>query len=129
MTSSTYHSSLPTSMNTVQDKQTSALTVDMGPYDPALPGPMLLRLGLEAGAGNSPLGWSTRITAVELELGYNRVGLEERAAFGGMDWGDGLELVESLCGSCSQANSLAYAQAVEDLSGAIVPPRAAYLRL
>ena len=40
-----------------------------------------------------------------------------------------LEMVEGLCGSCSQANALAYAQAVEDLSGAIVPPRAAYLRL
>jgi Ni,Fe-hydrogenase III large subunit len=38
-------------------------------------------------------------------------------------------MVEGLCGSCSQANALAYAQAVEDLSGAIVPPRAAYLRL
>jgi Ni,Fe-hydrogenase III large subunit len=38
-------------------------------------------------------------------------------------------MVEGLCGGCSQANALAYAQAVEDLSGAIVPPRAAYLRL
>ncbi|HEX8600699.1 MAG TPA: hypothetical protein VF952_19555 [Chloroflexia bacterium] len=116
-------------MYTVQDKQASALTVEVGPYDPVLPGPMLLRLGLEPGGGNSPLGWSTRIAGVELELGYNRVGLEERAAFGSMDWAQGLEMVESLCGSCSQANALAYAQAVEDLSGAIVPPRAAYLRL
>ncbi|HEY0071328.1 MAG TPA: hypothetical protein VGE04_15290 [Chloroflexia bacterium] len=120
-------------MYTLEDKQTGAgrgaLTVEVGPYDPVLPGAMLLRLGLEPGGGNSPLGWSTRITGAELELGYNRVGLEEWAAHGGVEWGRGLEMVEGLCGSCSQANALAYAQAVEDLSGAIVPPRAAYLRL
>lgn len=120
-------------MYTVQDKQTGAskgaLTVEVGPYDPQLPGAMLLRLELEPGGGNSHLGWSARIAGAELELGYNRVGLEERVALGGMDWAQGLELVQSLCGSCSHANSLAFAQAMEDASGAIVPPRAAYLRL
>lgn len=119
-------------MQSVQDSQTGisgALTVEVGPYDPALPGAMLLRLGLEAGAGNSPLGWSTHIAGAEVELGYNWVGLEQRVALSGLEWGQGLELVEKLCGNCAQANSLAYVQALEDLSGAIVPPRAAYLRL
>jgi Ni,Fe-hydrogenase III large subunit len=120
-------------MHTTQDSNTGivrpALDFEVGPYDPALPGAMVLRLGLEPGGGSSPLGWSTRIVGAEVELGYNRVGLEERAAMGGLDWGEGLQLVMSLCGSCSQANSLAYVQAVEDLSGALVPPRAAYLRL
>lgn len=88
-----------------------------------------MRLGLAPGGSTSPLGWSTRIEGAELELGYNRVGLEDRAALGGLDWSQGLEMVEALCGSCAQANSLAYVQAMEDLSGAIVPPRAAYLRL
>ena len=62
-------------------------------------------------------------------LGFNHIGLEERVNGRGMDWAQALQLVEDLCGRCSQANTLAYAQAVEAMSQLIVPPRAAYLRL
>ena len=69
------------------------------------------------------------VGSVEVELGGNHVGLEERVAKGGLDWARALRLVEELCGPCSQANTLAYAQAAEEMAQLIVPPRAAYLRL
>lgn len=100
-----------------------------GPYDPALPGPMRLRLDLEPLGDSSPLGWGVRIAMAQVETGHNYTGLEERVAAGDLDWGRALELVESLCAGCSQANTLAYIQAVEAMSHLIVPPRAAYLRL
>lgn len=101
----------------------------VGPYDPGLPGPMRLRLGLRPGTGNSPLGWNVEIASVELELGYNHVGIEERVAAGGIDWVGGLSMIEGLCGCCSQANTLAYVLAVETNGHIIVPARASYLRM
>jgi Ni,Fe-hydrogenase III large subunit len=94
-----------------------------------LPAPMLLRMGLVPGGGSSPLGWGARIELAEVELGYNYVGLEERVMMGGFGWAQALGLVVGLCGGCSQANALALVQAVEDIAAAIVPPRAAYIRM
>jgi Ni,Fe-hydrogenase III large subunit len=99
----------------------------VGPYSPDLPQSALLRLELEP--ASDLLGWSSRIASVELELGYNRVGLEERVSDGGLDWQRALSVVEGLCGQCSQANVLVFAQAVETVGRLIVPPRAAYLRM
>src|SRR5438874_9958259 len=80
-------------------------------------------------AGGSLLGWGYVVGSAEVELGRNHVGLEERVAKGGLDWARALQLVEELCGGCSQANTLAFAQAAEAMAQLIVPPRAAYLRL
>jgi NADH-quinone oxidoreductase subunit D len=64
-----------------------------------------------------------------VELGYSRIGLEERVAEGRLEWGRALELVEGICACCSQANTLALVHAVEAMAKFIVPPRAAYLRM
>ncbi|HEX9986993.1 MAG TPA: hypothetical protein VGE45_00740 [Chloroflexia bacterium] len=101
----------------------------VGPYDPILPAPIRLRLALRPAGDNSPLGWGTQIAGVEIERGYNYVGLEERIRAGGVDWQAALALVEEICGCCSQANALAFVQAAEAMANLIVPPRAAYLRL
>lgn len=110
-------------------KRDDAVTVAVGPYDPSLPGPMRLRLGLVPAGGNGPLGWGARIAQADVDLGYNYVGLEERIAIGDVAWAGVLPLVEGLCAGGSQANTLAYVQAVEAMAGAIVPPRAAYMRM
>lgn|GEM_PF-894883 len=105
-----------------------AYTQSLGPYHEALPGPMRLHLVLSPARSSSPRGWTVQISEAQLELGYNHVGLEERA-YEGLEWDDGLRLVESLCGCCSQANTLAFVQAVEAMGNMIVPTRATYLRL
>src|SRR6184192_3422711 len=90
--------------------------------------PSVLSVRTEPSAG-SILGWDSAAGQVEVALGRSRIGLEERVADGGLDWTRALRLVEELCGPCSQANTLAFAQAVEDMALLIVPTRAAYLRL
>ncbi len=94
-----------------------------------LPQVMSLKLGLAPSGDSGPRGWGSRIEQAEIELGYNHIGLEELVAREGVDWARALTLIEELCACCSQANTLAYAQAVEAMGSLIVPPRAAYLRL
>jgi NADH-quinone oxidoreductase subunit D len=106
-----------------------ATTYNVPPYSEMLPGPMRLRLDLRPQKGNSPLGWGTEVTSASVELGYNYVGLEERVAAGGLSWPVALGLVRDLCGCCSQANTLSFAQAVESIGSLTVPTRALYLRL
>lgn len=100
----------------------------LGPYDESLPGTMGLRLEVGPARSTSPRGWVVEIKGADIELGYNRAGLEERA-YRGLGWEHALRLVEGLCGCCSQANVVALAQAVEAMSGAMLPTRASYLRL
>ena len=111
----------------MNDMPAATSSLEIGPYSPYLPGVMLLRV--EARPASDALGWGVEIGSTELELGYNHAGLEERVAWGDMGWDELLPLVEGLCGCCSQANALAYTQAVESLAHLIVPPRAASLRL
>jgi NADH-quinone oxidoreductase subunit D len=94
-----------------------------------LMGPMRLHLDLLPASDNSPLGWGAEVASADVKLGYNYVGLEERVASGGLNWATALGLMEKLCGCCTQANTLAFAQAVESLGSLAVPPRALYLRL
>ncbi len=107
----------------------SSVTVDLGPYDASLPGPLRLRLGLRPSAVGGPLGWGAEIASADFDTGYNYIGLEERVASSPIEWGSATALVEQLCGRCSQANTLAFVQAVEAMAGILVPTRAAYLRL
>jgi Ni,Fe-hydrogenase III large subunit len=90
-------------------------------------GGLVLDLDLEP--SNDLLGWGARVAGAQLRAGRNRVGFEERVAEGGLDWPHALTAVEGLCGSCSQANTLAFCQAVEAAGRMLVPPRAAYLRM
>lgn len=87
------------------------------------------RLALSIEPAADLLGWGARIGSAQLALGYNHVGLEERVADGGLDWGRALAVVEGLCGRCSQANLLSFVQAVEAMARLIVPSRASYLRM
>src|SRR5690349_13343675 len=94
------------------------------PHTLSLPG---LRLELES--ASEMVVTSANIAAAVWEPGYNHVGLEERVADGGLDWGNALSVVERLCAPCSQANTLCFVQAAEAMSHLLVPPRAASLRL
>lgn len=102
--------------------------ISLGPYDPALSQAMRLEaevLPAEPGL----LGYAARISQANVSLGYNYTGVEERVRRYPVEWSRALQLVESLCARCSQANTLAYVQAVESMAGLLVPPRAAYLRM
>lgn len=67
------------------------------------------------------------VIRLEAQLFYTHRGLEKRAE--GMDVQTGLYLAERICGACALSHATAYAQAVERLSGAVVPERAQYLRM
>ena len=64
---------------------------------------------------------------LEARLFWKHRGLEKRAE--GRSFGEGLQIAERICGACSFANALAYAQAVEALTGCQVPERAAFIRV
>lgn len=66
------------------------------------------------------------VLRLEAQLFYTHRGLEKRAE--GMTVERGLYLAERICGACALSNAVAYAQAVERLTGAEVPPRAQVLR-
>lgn len=107
---------------------TVARSVTIGPYDPALPEPIRLTATLLP-AGGGLLGYEARIAGANVKPDYNCIGLEDRVQHQPLEWHGALQVVEELCARCSQANTLAYVQAVEAMSGLIVPPRAAYLRM
>lgn len=66
------------------------------------------------------------IINLEARLGYVHKGIEKR--FENMTWHDASRLAARVSGDTSVAHGLAYAQAVEALSGCIPPDRACWLR-
>ena len=58
----------------------SSVTIELGPYDAVLPGPVRLRLGLRPSSAGGPLGWGAEIASATFDTGYNYIGLEERIA-------------------------------------------------
>ena len=63
---------------------------------------------------------------LEEKLGYVHKGIEKR--FESLSWQEAARLAARVSGDTTVAHSLAYAQAVEALTGAIVPDRAMWLR-
>lgn len=63
---------------------------------------------------------------LDARLFYTHRGLEKRAE--GLAHREAFFIAERLCGTCSVANGLAFAEAVEQISGVTVPPRAQFLR-
>ncbi|HWR71883.1 MAG TPA: NADH-quinone oxidoreductase subunit C [Nitrospirota bacterium] len=63
---------------------------------------------------------------LEEKLGYVHKGIEKR--FESLSWQDGARLAARVSGDTTVAHSLAYARAVEALSGTIPPDRAHWLR-
>lgn len=64
---------------------------------------------------------------LEARLFWKHRGMEKRAE--GVPFAQGLVIAERLCGACSFANALAYAQAVEALTGCQVSERARLIRV
>lgn len=66
------------------------------------------------------------VLRLEAQLFYTHRGVEKRAE--GLSLQDGLILAEQVCGACTLSHAVAYAQAVERLTGAAVPARAVAIR-
>ena len=87
-----------------------------GPVHPSLKEPEYFSLLLEG----------EKIVDVRARIGYVHRGIERA----GQDntWIKNIYLFERICGICSFAHSIAYSQAVETLSGFVVPKRGRYIR-
>ena len=88
----------------------------IGPFHPIQEEPECFQLQLDG----------ERIVDMDVRIGYNHRGIEKLAetkTFHQIPF-----LVERICGICSASHPLAYVQAVEDIAGVKVPPRALYLR-
>lgn len=67
-----------------------------------------------------------KVTDIQVRISYNHRGIEklsETLQFDQIPY-----LVSRVCGICSASHPLAYVQAVEELAGVKVPPRALYVR-
>jgi len=91
--------------------------VPFGPVHPALKEPEYFKLILEG----------EKIVEVIPRIGYAHRGIERAAQ--DRTWIKNVYLFERICGICSFAHSLAYAQAVESILQFEVPKRARYIRL
>ncbi len=90
--------------------------IPIGPYHPALEEPIHARIYVEG----------EEIVDSEVFVGYNHRGIEKLATE--RNFIQTLVLVERVCGICSHSHALTYALAVEDIMGAEVPKRGAYIR-
>ncbi len=90
--------------------------IPIGPQHPALKEPESFTITLNG----------ETIISMDMRLGYNHRGIEkaceERAFIQAM------YLVERVCGICSHSHSTCFIQAVEEIAGLAVPPRARYIR-
>lgn len=66
------------------------------------------------------------IVSLEARLFYTHRGIEKQAE--GLNFSEGLELAERICGVCAYSHSTAYCQALEKIAGVDIPPRAQYIR-
>lgn len=92
------------------------IKVPFGPQHPALKEPESFNLFLKG----------ERIIDAEVKLGYNHRGIEK--ACESRNFTQSIYLIERICGICSHSHSTAFAQAVEEIAGLEVPPRALYIR-
>ncbi len=92
------------------------VTIPIGPQHPALKEPANFSITV---AGEKILYTSSR-------LGYNHRGMEK--ACESRTYIQDIYLLERICGICSHAHSTAFAQAVEEIAGLALPPRALYIR-
>ncbi len=98
-------------MNDIHDIQ-----VPVGPQHPALKEPESFLLTLRG----------ERITSVSIRLVYNHRGIEK--ACEDRSYLQDIYLIERICGICSHSHSSCFVQAVEEIAGLAVPPRALYIR-
>jgi energy-converting hydrogenase A subunit O len=68
-----------------------------------------------------------RVIGAEVELGYMKKGIER--IMKGRPWQEVMFLAERVCGICSVIHNMVFIEAMEQISGIAVPPRAAFLRV
>jgi NADH-quinone oxidoreductase subunit D len=94
----------------------SRIKIPIGPQHPALKEPANFQLVLEG----------EKIYEAGMRLGYNHRGIEK--ACEQRTYIQDIYLVERVCGICSHSHSTAFVQAVEEIAGLQIPPRAASIR-
>ncbi|HEY5133157.1 MAG TPA: nickel-dependent hydrogenase large subunit [Candidatus Krumholzibacteriaceae bacterium] len=90
--------------------------IPIGPQHPALKEPESFRITLSG----------ERIVETDMRLGYNHRGVEKAAEE--RTYVQDVYLLERVCGICSHSHSTCFVQAVEEIAGLVVPPRAQYIR-
>jgi NADH-quinone oxidoreductase subunit D len=90
--------------------------IPMGPQHPALKEPEGFSVALKG----------EKILGVDIRLGYNHRGIEKAAEE--RTYVQDIYLIERVCGICSHSHSTCFIQAVEEIAGLAVPPRALYIR-
>jgi NADH-quinone oxidoreductase subunit D len=94
----------------------SRIKIPIGPQHPALKEPESFQLALEG----------EKIYEASVRLGYNHRGMEK--ACEQRTYIQDMYLLERVCGICSHSHSTAFVQAVEEIAGLQIPPRAQYIR-
>jgi NADH-quinone oxidoreductase subunit D len=90
--------------------------IPIGPQHPALKEPESFIITLNG----------ETIINMDVRLGYNHRGIEK--ACEERNYIQAMYLVERVCGICSHSHSTCFIQAVEEIAGLAVPPRAQYIR-
>jgi Ni,Fe-hydrogenase III large subunit/Ni,Fe-hydrogenase III component G len=67
------------------------------------------------------------VVNLEARFFFTHRGVEKHLE--GMDAARACYVVERTCAACTVASTLAYCQALEEIAGCVIPPRAAYLRV
>jgi Ni,Fe-hydrogenase III large subunit len=90
--------------------------IPIGPQHPALKEPASFRILLEG----------EKVLEANVRLGYNHRGVEK--ACEERTYLQDMYLLERVCGICSHSHSTCFVQAVEEVAGIQIPPRANYIR-
>ncbi|MFC1568170.1 nickel-dependent hydrogenase large subunit [Candidatus Margulisiibacteriota bacterium] len=90
--------------------------IPIGPFHPLLEEPEFFKFYVEG----------EKVVDADVRIGYNHRGIEKLAE--SKTWEQDVFLVERICGICSTSHPFAYVEAVEDVSGIVVPERAEYIR-
>ncbi len=90
--------------------------IPIGPQHPALKEPASFRILLEG----------EKIIEANARLGYNHRGVEK--ACEERTYLQDIYLLERVCGICSHSHTTCFIQAVEEVAGIQIPPRASYIR-
>jgi energy-converting hydrogenase A subunit O len=98
-------------------KRTVDVNIPLGPVHPCFKEPARVKCETKG----------ERVIAAEVELGYMKKGIE-RIMRGG-PWQEVMFLAERVCGICSVIHNMVFIEAMEQISGISVPPRAALLRV
>jgi energy-converting hydrogenase A subunit O len=98
-------------------KHTVDVNIPLGPVHPCFKEPARVKCETKG----------ERVIAAEVELGYMKKGIER--IMKGRPWQEVMFLAERVCGICSVIHNMVFIEAIEQVSGISVPPRAAYLRV